>query len=333
MSNILLTEKCNRSCPYCFAKEHMSDSIKDVMLSWDDLIYIADFMEISHENHVSLLGGEPTLHPLFTDFIIYLLERHFHVNIFTNGIIAKDMLTEIESCLKKYTPDRLSFVCNVNPPDIASVKEIESVGRFLKSMNKYISLSLNIYKYDYDLEFAFQYIKDYDLKKHTRIGLAHPIPGEINSAVSLDRMDAMATTFINQMPLYEKNDVSFGFDCGMPICLFSDEQLGRMFKSGPKVLKFNCGPAIDIGPDMNVWSCFPLSAFHKRSLYEFDSLQQVISYFSEFHKVIRGFSGGLFEHCNNCIYRKREVCTGGCISHILSRLDEDALDQIKERYP
>ena len=32
----------------------------------------------------------------------------------------------------------------------------------------------------------------------------------------------------------------------MPMCLFSDEKLGEMFKFGPKELKFN------IGPDMKI---------------------------------------------------------------------------------
>ena len=73
MANILLTEKCVRSCPYCFAKEHMDGAESDRTITWDNLIYIADLLEISREPHVSLLAGEPTLHPDFIDFVLYLL--------------------------------------------------------------------------------------------------------------------------------------------------------------------------------------------------------------------------------------------------------------------
>jgi molybdenum cofactor biosynthesis enzyme MoaA len=56
MANILLTEKCVRACPYCFAKEYLKES-KENLLSWENLIYITDLFEISNEKHLSLLGG------------------------------------------------------------------------------------------------------------------------------------------------------------------------------------------------------------------------------------------------------------------------------------
>ena len=70
MANILLTEKCVRSCPYCFAKEYMKES-EQSMLSWEDLIYIIDLLQISDEKNVSFLGGEPTLHPLFFQALVF----------------------------------------------------------------------------------------------------------------------------------------------------------------------------------------------------------------------------------------------------------------------
>ena len=91
MANVLLTEKCARACPYCFAKEYLKDS-KENTLSWENLIYIADLFEASNEKHLSLLGGEPTLHPDFVDFVMYLIQRHFRVNIFTNGILSNEKL-------------------------------------------------------------------------------------------------------------------------------------------------------------------------------------------------------------------------------------------------
>ena len=132
MANILLTQQCVRSCPYCFAKKHMADSEPDDILTWDNLIYIADLMEHSGEMGVSLLGGEPTLHPAFVDFCIYLFKRKFHVNIFTSGIMGEKMFNEAERVLGGINPDRLSFVCNVNNPDKSSFSELENVKRFLK---------------------------------------------------------------------------------------------------------------------------------------------------------------------------------------------------------
>ena len=43
--------------------------------------------------------------------------------------------------------------------------------------------------------------------------------------------------------------------------------------------KFGCGPAIDLTPDLNVYACFPLSGFHKRSLFEFDSMKEIHDFY------------------------------------------------------
>ncbi|NOZ37009.1 MAG: 4Fe-4S cluster-binding domain-containing protein, partial [Gammaproteobacteria bacterium] len=61
MPNILLTQKCVRSCPYCFAKKHMANSVPDDILSWENFIYLADLFEKSGERKFPLLGGEPSL--------------------------------------------------------------------------------------------------------------------------------------------------------------------------------------------------------------------------------------------------------------------------------
>jgi hypothetical protein len=43
MANILLTEKCVRACPYCFAKERMDDSEGDTIVSWEILFTLLTF--------------------------------------------------------------------------------------------------------------------------------------------------------------------------------------------------------------------------------------------------------------------------------------------------
>ena len=60
MANVLLTEQCVRSCPYCFAEEHMDNSSLPE-LNWDDLIYIADFLELSGHKKISLLAKDTAL--------------------------------------------------------------------------------------------------------------------------------------------------------------------------------------------------------------------------------------------------------------------------------
>jgi len=107
------------------------------------------------------------------------------------------------------------------------------------------------------------------LKKHIRLGLAQPTPGQKNECLSVNEIREIAKTLRNQLDLLEKHRITLGFDCGMPMCVFTNEDLGRLFKLNRGKILFTCYPAIDIGPDLQVWACFPLSNYEKKSLYDY----------------------------------------------------------------
>jgi cyclic pyranopterin phosphate synthase len=317
MANILLTEKCVRACPYCFAKEYLKES-KENLLSWENLIYIADLFESSNEKHLALLGGEPTLHPDFIDFVLYLHQRKFHVNVFTSGIMSQKQLEAAKTYLLKIPEESLSFVCNYNHPNSSSDSETQQINRFIKTFSKHISLSFNLYQKEFDFTFLVDAINKYGLKKHIRLGLAQPIPGQKNECLALEDLYGMAERLRTQFEILEENRIALGFDCGMPLCIFSNEDIGRLFKLNKGKVLFSCGPAIDIGPDMQVWSCFPLSNYEKKSLYDFDNVEEVKKHFSGQNNHLREKRKGIFAACETCDYLKEGLCKGGCLAHLIN---------------
>lgn len=332
MANVLLTERCVRSCPYCFAKKYMEDQGEEGILKWEDLIYITDFLVSSGDRNISLLGGEPSLHPYFVDFILYLLERDMHVNVFTSGIFPDSCFADAERMLSGVHPERLSFVCNVNDPAKSNFSELENVKRFLKVFGHLTNPGFNIYRTDFSLEFIFQYINQYGLKRHIRLGLAHPIPGQKNIYIHRENLRLMAERFMSFEPWFKRFRVTAGFDCGFPLCIFSDEELGKIFRISGGRMSFGCGPAVDIGPDMKIWSCFPLSDFHKKSIYDFDSMQEVVKYYTDLHMMVRSETGGLFEECDDCNHREEGLCSGGCVAHMLSDFRDEEPIRLAEIY-
>jgi Radical SAM superfamily len=320
MANILLTQSCVRSCPYCFARKHMEDSPPQDVLHWEDLLYLADLLETSHERNASLLGGEPTLHPSFVDFVIYLLERDFHVTVFTSGLLSERRLEEAERCLRGVSPERLSFVVNVNDPGICTAAEIAKLDRFLESLAPHCSLGFNMYRADFDLAFLMELINAHGLRRHLRLGLAHPIPGEANACIAPEDLPRAAARLLEFLPRLRRLRITIGFDCGLPLCLFTAEQLGALHVATHANVHNSCGPAIDIGPDMTVWSCFPLSGFHRKSVFEFDSIPQIREYYEGLHRQVRAEAGGLFAACDTCEHRETGLCQGGCLAHVLGRM-------------
>lgn len=323
MANVLLTEACVRSCPYCFAKQYMSETdVKDA-LSWDNIIYITDLLQSSGEKHISLLGGEPLIHPNVADMIVYLNKRGLDVTVFTSGIMPDEKFQVFVQKILSYNDLHVSFVCNVNEPQFNKKSDLEKIKRFFEFFANRTSLSFNIYRLDFDMSFLIDYIIDYGLNRHIRLGLAHPIPGEKNLYIKPDKFGEVKNKLMQFFAEFEKYKIVPGFDCGFPMCMFNDEDLGKIFKYSRGQVSFQCGPAIDIGTDLSVWSCFPLSGFHKKSLFEFSSFQEIAMYYGHKIEEVRKEIGGIYESCDTCLYREENICSGGCVAHILNGFIEE----------
>jgi radical SAM protein with 4Fe4S-binding SPASM domain len=324
MPNVLLTQRCVRSCPYCFAKKHMGSAIPDDIIAWEDIVYIADLLIESGNRSISLLGGEPTLHPDFSEIVLYLNARGLHTHVFTSGIMSESTFATVKAKLGKLPKTLLTWVCNVNDPSQSPQSELRLVRRFLSDFSTQASLGFNIYAPDFDLRFLIDYINAFGLERHIRLGLAHPIPGEMNQYLRKEDLPRMAQKIMDVLPDMRRFKIEPGFDCGFPYCMFNDEQIGKLYAVMRERLRFSCGPAIDISPDMSVWSCFPLSNVSKRSLYEFNSIHEVHEHYEDMGRRIRMEASGLFEECDTCPHREQGLCSGGCLAHMLSGFRDEA---------
>ena len=153
MANLLLTQKCFRSCPYCFAKDHMSMADRNRQVSWEDFIYVVDFLQKSGDMHLSLLGGEPLLHEHAADFLTYLFERDFDVAVFTSGALPSSVLDDLKRHLLLPPSARFGFVCNINEPRDTPAAEMDRLHAFLSAFRTHVYPGFNIYWPDFDLRF------------------------------------------------------------------------------------------------------------------------------------------------------------------------------------
>ena len=302
----------------------MSENDVQDSLTWDNLIYIVDFLEGSNERHISLLGGEPLLHPHIAEFIIYLNERGFFVTIFTSGIMPDEKFDTFVHKLLSYGENlNVGFVCNVNDPKLSKKSELEKVKRFFSVFGEKCSLSFNIYRLDFNMDFLINYIVDYNLGRHIRLGLAHPIPGAKNLYISPKDFSIVKDKLMAHFITMEQFEIVPGFDCGFPMCMFSNEELGLIYKYSMGQVTFQCGPAIDVGTDLSCWSCFPLSGFNKRSLYEFNSYKELYEFYESKMHEVRDDVCGIYLECDTCKYRRERLCSGGCLAHILNNIQNE----------
>ena len=116
MPELLLTRSSDYTCGHC---SHVGSTAPDGnprdRISWEDLIYAADFLLSSGERRLTVSGGEPSLHPEFAEMTAYLVERGFEVAVSTAGITGDGDLDKAVSLLADYPPQRLHFLFNIDP--------------------------------------------------------------------------------------------------------------------------------------------------------------------------------------------------------------------------
>jgi hypothetical protein len=331
MTNILLTNKCVRECPYCFAGQEMTHSPATEYMSWENVIYFADLLQASGEKRVSLLGGEPTLHPDFLDILLYFVERRFSVTVFTCGIMSKTKLDELKHHVANLPAARLTFVCNINNPEQTRTapSETEKVHAFLSAMGAWTMPAFNIYRPDFELDFLFDLADRYGMKKRLRLGIAHPIPGATNEAIRVEDIGRVVERLCGYKDRFETLRLRPSFDCGFPLCRVTDEQLGWLVRLSGHI-DFKCRPAIDITPDMQVYCCFPLSALNRRSVFEFDSFEQITTYYRGLQKRIRAGQPGIYEECGSCEHLRERTCNGGGACQLANRLARENPSRLQE---
>ncbi len=324
MVNILLTNTCVRQCPYCFAGEEMTRSPGTDYISWDDIVYVADLLEACGEKRVSLLGGEPSLHPEFLDILLYFVERRFRVNAFTCGIMSNAKLQALAEYVRPLPVAQVNFVCNINNPAQTETapSETAKLHDFLAALGPWTMPAFNIYRPDFALDFLFELVERYGMKRRLRLGIAHPIPGAENISIPVEEIGDVIARICGYRSEFERLHLRPSFDCGFPLCKVSDEQLGWLMRlSGG--MDFKCRPAIDITPDMQVYSCFPLAGLNRKSVFEFNTLPQIVGYFTGLQNRIRAEAAGIFDECRDCMQRNEGTCAGGGVCQIVNRLSRD----------
>ncbi|MBI4547613.1 MAG: radical SAM protein [Ignavibacteriae bacterium] len=87
-AQLIVTRRCNLSCGYCFEYDNTSAPVPfDEICRWIDSLHKLRVV------HISLLGGEPLMHPKVAEIVAYA-RRHSSVSITTNGFFLSEKLIQ-----------------------------------------------------------------------------------------------------------------------------------------------------------------------------------------------------------------------------------------------
>lgn len=333
MANVLITNYCNSNCSYCFAREKVS--LNDLApVGTKQTMTLADYRRVLNwlqesraikSDVVKLLGGEPTLHPQFIEFVSLAVDAGFPVQVFSNAMIPERHLARLEPLLDK----GVKFLLNTNEKGFYSTIQLGAMERSWSMLGRHASLGFNIVAADFDLSFHEEIILRHGLDRSLRLGLAVPIIGKQNQHLPRAEYRQTAVKILEWARRLERNDILLSLDCGFTLCMFSEEEHGELTLR-TRGFKSICQPAIDIGTDLTVWSCFPLSKALTFHLDDGLSLQEMIDRFQQAYQPFKQI--GIHPDCIGCNYLAREQCRGGCLGYTLTDFAMGDCDGFLDRF-
>ncbi len=325
--NLILTEICNRACPYCFAQRNAkagagAGPAASPQMSMDGLQKCINFAIAGGLTEIKFLGGEPTLHPRFMDFIRIVRGRGLTLRIFSNGLWPDAVQQQIADYLKATGDGGLWFIFNINEPSRQAPTESQRQARSLQIAGPRGRCGFNIYHEDFDLRFLGPLIRRYNLQCAIRIGMASPIVGVTNAFMDFESLRRAGGRLADQARDLQQQDVLLSFDCGVPLCMFTEAQLGAisLCTSPDDGILSSCRPPIDVGPDLTVWPCFPLRGLMDAKLTDYANRNDLMSDFAT--RIIPLQRLGMREECLTCRLLKRRQCCGGCVAHTVRNLTD-----------
>ncbi|MFH0878829.1 MAG: radical SAM protein [Lentisphaerota bacterium] len=336
MANISITRRCRRHCSYCFAKHELNRSGMTDM-PFETFKKVLAFLKRSHFPEARILGGEPTEHPLFRDFVTYARGEGFKILVFSGGLIPESAL----AYLADLPLSGFSMVLNAAHPETDSPELLRRQDEVCRALGRKMMLGVNINSCAQDPTYLLEWVERYDLRRTLRVGIAQPIWGGSNWSYRLrhPRPVSVLETFYQAA---ERVDIRVGFDCGFTPCMFSPaflEAHADLFDASGlpppappdapvqeqaepleilEAVGIRCNPIVDILPEGDAIACYALSRACRLPMPEQGTREHLSAAFEK--KLSSLLPAGCFRNCMSCPYREKGMCGGGCRARRALRL-------------
>jgi hypothetical protein len=327
MANIAILNFCNLRCPYCFADDMIHE--KSISLDVDDFRKMLDFLSRTPKNHVGIIGGEPTLHPHFSDIIKevnkYCRELNTGATLFTNGIELEKYLPELS--------DRIGLLINCNDPDTMgpefSNKQESTLDKLfeLSWFDRRANIGCNVYPGKEDYSYIWKICDRYRID-HLRTSVVSP--GGCFASLRSDKekyYEDMVPVFIKHCENAIKHHVKLNMDCGhIPTCYFDSEQIKIAEEACENLYGAEyCEPVVDITPDFKATACF--GAYDPVDIRDFPTLIELERYLMLTKTAVRA-EANCVGRCTMCKKHELKICQGGCLGFAnLDKKDENKQEE------
>ena len=317
MANLAISAVCNQNCAYCFTRDHLArQGAGRRFLALADLEARLDFLARSGIDQVRLMGGEPTLHPRFSELVKRARAAGFKVVVFSNGLMPESAL----SYLASLPVDECTVLVNVNDPaDIGARDRADVHGRrcaAIRRLGERAVLGLNIYRPDLRPDFMLAIVAETGCQPAIRLGMAQPCLSGDNRYIHPSQYVAVGAQIARFARAAAGARVRIEFDCGFVRCMFSPEDLETLQVAGADV-GWRCNPILDVDTEGRVIHCYPLSGLGSLPLTPETDAPALREAFEARTRPYR--QSGVFRECATCPFKASGECPGGCLAATMRR--------------
>lgn len=253
-----------------------------------------------------LMGGEPTLHPEIDYFVGRLLEEDMHITIFSN--LATPGAVELA---KKVADLPVAWVVNVNDPAKWNSVQREHITTALELLGRQASLTFNVMPDEDDNLWALEYTKKYHLNNSIKVGFLLPTYKQSNVALNDDEYTVVAAKVTRLALEAAKDNIHLDYECGIPTCAFTDEQLGILWRCG-SYLHSGCQSRLDVTPEGVVIYCLPMATLGSKHFTEFACYHEAALWFEQRWAPYRKLGRKI--ECATCNLHNSAACNAGCLA-------------------
>lgn len=305
-----VTLRCNmyNVCRYCYVKEQEGKFPLD--LDCQDFGRILDWFITLGVDEVILLGGEPTLHPLFAQVLDTLRHRELSARLFTNGTYNSTIadLVEQNECV-----ETIFFHYDENyfrHSDRMTEKFLNNIERASMSGKK-IWLRWNIDTPDIDHARVITLAKKYG----TNIGYSISVPTPTSYQIPIPRVHEYAESLVDFVTSASENRIEVHPARALPLCAFGDREIELLKRLGN--LEGTCIAINDItvNTDLSIQLCSVTHSVRTSQVTGVRDLEEKIEFLKGEESKLRAIPA--IPECKECEWFKNAECQGGCYGYKL----------------
>lgn len=320
MANIVLATRCNLHCVYCFADDFVNNGKMEI--TDENFRKAAEFI-LSGDvlpAEIGLIGGEPTLHNHFSDYVKMLTSdsRVDRVIVYTNGIRLKSYPEVIKN-------KKVRFLINCNPREAIGEANYSDTMDVLKMFvssrrTENVSLGVNLYTGRGDYSYIIELLK---VIGRDRLRVSITVPNNTLKNNAFEYFKMMKPIVFKLFGRLSAEGIIPYFDCNhLPPCFITEDDI-KQFSGNNAMLELiyntlsgavSCRPIVDIFPNLTAVRCLGMSEYMVQNIGDFANLADLKHFYL---RSVDAFAHNCYadESCRNCYKMKTTKCSGGCLCY------------------